>query len=350
MKQLAVVQARVDARDYVSEEAFRRKVYRLLEMVRERADPDPSLPLLVAFPEDIGTPCAFLGEKELIEREQTLAGAIRYMLRRRYRPALWRRIRHRVSWIRALFLLQADLIARTYITTFSRAARDFRAYLVAGSTVLPELDSGEQAPPAAVYNVSYVFDPQGRVIGRQQKVHLTEIEERGALDLTPGDLEKLRVVDTPVGRLGVAICYDGFFDDVRSRLLAQGAQVLVQPSANPGVWSVEQQIDWLNGAWKATLPPGEPASLPAREIPEADRENAGVPPSTGFQLALNPMLVGRLFDLEFQGQSSIIRSHGEFAGHVRDGCPSYQGCPGRPGFVRVAASPTEEEVLVARIE
>ncbi|MBE3578203.1 MAG: carbon-nitrogen hydrolase family protein [Limnochordales bacterium] len=326
MKQVAAVQARVDVRDYLSEETFRRKIYRLLEQVRDKADPDEKIPLLVAFPEDIGTPCAFLGETELIRREQTLAGAIGYLMRRRFWPALFKRLRHRVGWVRALFLLQADLIARTYISVFARAARDFRAYIVAGSTTLPDLDGNDRAE---VYNVAYVFDPHGRVIGRQRKVHLIELEARG-LDLSPAPLEQLHPISTSLGEIGVAICYDGFFTDVRNHLRAQGAEILVQPSANPGIWTPEQQLDWLNGAWTATLTEGEEST-------------------SRFQLAINPMLVGRLFDLEFQGQSAIIAAHGAQARKAERHLPGYQACPDRPGFLAVAPSPTEECVLVTRI-
>lgn len=345
MKQIAAVQVRVDVRDYLSEETFRHKIYRLLEQVREKADPDENIPLLVAFPEDIGTPCAFLGERDLIQREHTLAGAVGYLVRRRFWPALWRRLRHRVGWVRALFLLQADLIARTYISVFARAARDFHAYIVAGSTVLPELDGDGQG--AQVYNISYVFDPQGRIIGRQRKVHLIELEAKGALDLTPAPLEQLHSIPTPVGKLGVAICYDGFFADVRDHLRAQGAEILVQPSANPAIWAPEQQLDWLNGAWTATL---------ADTGSNGSNSFNGRTNDTGFQLAVNPMLTGNLFDLEFQGQSSIIAAHGASAsaGQRKDpgstpGCPSYQACPDRPGFLAVAPSPTDECVLVTRI-
>ncbi|MBE3583704.1 MAG: hypothetical protein IMX01_06290 [Limnochordaceae bacterium] len=384
--QFAAVQAGVNVEDYRTEEQFRRKICRLLDQVRSQAGTDPSLPLLVAFPEDIGTPLAFVDDPVVVQQESTLRGAVTAMVRRHMWAAAWRRLRHRVGWVRALFLLQADRMARIYFSVFAQAARDYQAYIVAGSVVLPdlgpdwggvylaadaeharaqgkqrtlssqpdeaerggdpELDLGTGKDQRSVYNVSYTFDLHGRVLGFQRKVHMVEQEAPGRLDLVPGRLHDIRALALPGLSVGVAICYDGFFTDVRASLRQDGASVLVQPSANPGPWTPEQQLDWLRGAWTATLRPQDaPYELQ---------------PGCGFAAAINPMLVGRLFDVRFEGQSSILLAHGperspealQTVGVSRDGArpsPQYQAVQGRPGFLAVAEKADDEQVLVATV-
>ena len=64
-----------------------------------------------------------------------------------------------------------------------------------------------------------------RVLGRYRKSHLWDAE---AHLFTPGD-EAGMVLDSPIGRLGVAICYDNEFPEVPRRLALAGAEVLALP-------------------------------------------------------------------------------------------------------------------------
>jgi predicted amidohydrolase len=83
-----------------------------------------------------------------------------------------------------------------------------------------------------VYNSSVLISPSG-VESVYRKVHLWNSEN---LAFTPGDLG-FPVVDTPLGRIGMAICYDLWFpESVRSSALA-GADLVLVPSdwvPNPG--------------------------------------------------------------------------------------------------------------------
>jgi len=78
-----------------------------------------------------------------------------------------------------------------------------------------------------IYNVSVLIDPSGNVAGKYRKVTLprTEIDA----GLTPGDAYP--VFDTSFGKLGMMVCYDGFFPEVARRLSNQGAEVIAFPVA-----------------------------------------------------------------------------------------------------------------------
>lgn len=109
----------------------------------------------------------------------------------------------------------------------SRMAKELNLYLVAGS--VPELENGK------IYNTSYIFSPEGKELARHRKVHLFDIDVPGGQrfmesdTLAPGN--SVTVVDTPYGRLGVAICFDIRFAELFRVMGDQGAQVILIPAA-----------------------------------------------------------------------------------------------------------------------
>lgn len=96
------------------------------------------------------------------------------------------------------------------------ACRRLGVYAVAG---LLELD-GEQ-----VYNTALLAGPAGP-IGRYRKTHLPCL----GVDrfVTAGD--ELAVYDTPIGRLGLLICYDLRFPEAARVLALQGADIILHPT------------------------------------------------------------------------------------------------------------------------
>jgi predicted amidohydrolase len=320
--QLVAVQMTLSLDDYWTRGAFEAKIRGQMEAVAAVTDPD--LPTLVVFPEDVGLMLVVQGMEKRLAGIDSIEAAIGKAVTSHVFPLAWTRLIRWKSWVPALLLNKNKVTAEAYFEVFSDMAREHEVYLIAGSAVLPPykiLDGvvqWERGPAQhRVYNTSYLFGPDGLVIGKQDKVFLIELEEEAALNLNAGSLESLQVFDTPVGRIGIAICLDGFSDEVVDRLVEQGAQILVQPSANPGEWDDWQQEDWLRGSYGKTVLDGR------------------------FAYAINPMLNGPLWDVAFYGQSSII------ARDASDVANGYVRLEPAAGFIRMAASDRSEEVLVA---
>jgi len=107
-------------------------------------------------------------------------------------------------------------------TELARAARRLKAYLVAG---LVEEEGGKR------YNTATLFDPGGRLVGRQRKVTLGALERRG-FGVVPG--EGWQVFDTDLGRLGLPVCIDFWGQPEAARQLStQGVDLIVNPSVFP---------------------------------------------------------------------------------------------------------------------
>lgn len=324
--QLVAVQMKMDLDAYWSRDAFQRRIDDVMERVSRLID--PSLPTLVAFPEDVGLMLVLLGMQRRLGRVRHIAEGIQKAIRSLFVPALFARVRHRLAWVPALFWTRHAQIASVYFDVFAQAAKTYNVYLVAGSAVLPpyRLIDGQvrwQEGPirARLYNTSYLFGPDGSVLGRQAKVHLIDLEQEAALNLDQGSRDEIRTIETPIGRIGIAICLDSFEEDVVDALKDGGADILVQPSANPGPWSAEQQLDWLNSSYKRTF---------------VEKK---------FAYAVNPMMTGAIWDLEFFGQSSIV---------ARDETQAldslgYADLEPMKGFLALAGDDTSEEILVARV-
>jgi omega-amidase len=78
--------------------------------------------------------------------------------------------------------------------------------------------------PATLYNTAVVIGPSGDILGTYRKIHIAGEEKHY---FRPGD--RIPVFDTPVGRIGIAICYDTFFPEMTRILALKGAEILCFP-------------------------------------------------------------------------------------------------------------------------
>jgi predicted amidohydrolase len=76
-----------------------------------------------------------------------------------------------------------------------------------------------------VYNTAVLLGPDGKLIGKYRKVCLPHGEvEKG---IAPG--HDYPVFDTALGKVGLMVCYDGFFPEVARELSNRGAEVIAWP-------------------------------------------------------------------------------------------------------------------------
>ncbi len=112
----------------------------------------------------------------------------------------------------------------------SDTARALGLWILGGTTVI----KGDSA--RRVSNTSLLIDAQGRRVARYDKIHLFDVAIPGrneqyleSTHVTPG--RKVVVADTPVGRLGLSVCYDMRFPELYRELVTRGAQWLAMPAA-----------------------------------------------------------------------------------------------------------------------
>jgi predicted amidohydrolase len=76
-----------------------------------------------------------------------------------------------------------------------------------------------------VYNACVLLGPDGKLIGKYRKVCLPHSEVEAGV--APGD--DYPVFDTKLGKVGLMVCYDGFFPEVARELTNRGAEVIAWP-------------------------------------------------------------------------------------------------------------------------
>jgi nitrilase len=110
-------------------------------------------------------------------------------------------------------------------------ALELKLWIVAGTVPLAVPGDADR-----VYAACLVYDAQGRRAARYDKIHLFDVEVPGgeryreSATIARGAIEPV-VVQTPIGKLGLSVCYDLRFPELYRALAAQGAEVLCVPAA-----------------------------------------------------------------------------------------------------------------------
>jgi predicted amidohydrolase len=99
---------------------------------------------------------------------------------------------------------------------FGELARQHQLYIVAG---VVERDGH------LVYNTAVLLGPDGKLVGKYRKTTLPRDEISAGV--CPG--HEYPVFDTRFGKVGLMICYDGFFPEVARELANRGAEVIAWP-------------------------------------------------------------------------------------------------------------------------
>lgn len=395
------IQFRQDVRYVASYAAFRTKMRCLVEQYVVPHE-KPGEPTLVVFNEDIGLMTLATGSRGAAVRQQAAtplrapftdtgpapAGAAVALaaMNAAYAPqvAAYQARLGPIDPRKQVLVAATDTFVRAFNVTFSDIARDYGIYVVASNNMAPYRETHDPAEVALfgdpdlqpglttayvatsqhVANATFLWGPRDKHSGapdgarnllfRNEKVPLTDIEKTLlALDegpaTGPAALRNARGYAVAGHRLGFATSLPAFAwgygfgqrpagfrpcADLRVSYMPcmdeLGVDTVVQAEANPGRWAGNggggywQPLEWMGSAWRTV----------------AD-------PTVHFRYNINPMMVGNLLDLAFDGQSAItMRRHagrplryvGDAALDPADGDPAvasvYAG--GKPEFLALA--------------
>lgn len=99
--------------------------------------------------------------------------------------------------------------------------------------------------PGHVFNTTLLIGPQG-ILSKYRKVNTWipwEVHTSPA-DIKDYDLPLFPVVDTELGKMGVAICYDWLFPECIREIAMQGAEVINRVSAYMDPWGSSSPMEW----------------------------------------------------------------------------------------------------------
>ncbi len=112
------------------------------------------------------------------------------------------------------------------LSVLYEAARKCNVTVVCG---MDERDSNLSR--ATIYNTTIVIGSDGSLLNRHRKLMPTNPER---MIWGFGDASGLKVVDTPVGRIGTLICWENYMPLARYALYSQGVEIYIAPTYDSG--------------------------------------------------------------------------------------------------------------------
>lgn len=115
-----------------------------------------------------------------------------------------------------------------FVQTLSKLAIEKGVYIIAGYAESVDI-------PGRMYNSAIFIDDKGKTIGNMRKVNAWGEEK---LKFREGN--KFPVYDTPIGKIGIMICYDVEFPEPARIMALKGAELVFVPA----VWSIPAERRW----------------------------------------------------------------------------------------------------------
>lgn len=128
-------------------------------------------------------------------------------------------------------LTEANRIASPIQDFISNTAKEKNLWIVAGTIPLKD-----ETAPDKVRAACLLFNSHGEQVARYDKIHLFDVDlgekcgHYNESSFTEAG-EKVVVVDTPFGKLGLAICYDLRFPELFRDMISQGMEILAVASS-----------------------------------------------------------------------------------------------------------------------
>ncbi|EMN81875.1 nitrilase-related carbon-nitrogen hydrolase [Leptospira interrogans] len=293
--------------DYSNEINFSKKIQSYLEEASKKGYINPKT--IVVFPEYLGTWLVVAGEKTSVVKSNKLEDSMRTLI-----------LSNPVSFIfnffkaqgkdkirDALFRMKAEKMLSIYSNTFSGMAKKWGVTIVAGSILLPEpyiLEGKIQIRNGALKNVSYVFLPDGRVAENSpEKIYPIEDEKPFVAAST---LKNLKIIQSPMGKIGVLVCADSWYPEVYEIFKKQNVNFVVVPSyvAPDGA---------MSEVWKGYNGSKNPTDIRLEDVHRISEGEAwlkyalaGRILKSGATHGMNVFLRGSLWDLGSDGEIILV--------------------------------------------
>jgi predicted amidohydrolase len=324
---------------------------------------DPLAPdlVLVNFPEDTALAAAFIGSRGIAARNAVASTQAFLSLFAQYsKPRNFYTQLYQIdpgAIVPQIVISVTDTTYRAFYETFRDIAMTYGIYVTVGANVPPArviyeaddpvtydkiIDPDEDgirpyayfATSAIVVNTTFLFMPDGEIFiqnddgtltsaptgtggelrGSQDKIYLTDVE-LGLLKLYDAPIDTMRVLDSPVGRLGVVISKDAWMPDINDRLAARHAHVMIQSEAF--------------SEWAYEPTPWQPDIFVQGGMNNLQKHQS-------FQYNVDPSMTGNLLEITFDGQSAILGRQQKTSPGPLDGTNAWIGQNPQSGFLAVA--------------
>ncbi|KAJ1328239.1 5-aminopentanamidase [Microdochium nivale] len=144
---------------------------------------------------------------------------------------------HLTSWVpEDPTFRTACLESAAYLPKYQSLAKELSICIVPGTIVEGSREAGHDNDNDSLHNVAYFISSDGNILGRYQKKNLWIAERH---HLVSSAHEPHRAFNTPLGRMGLLICWDLAFPEAFRELIADGADIICVPT----FWSLKDVSD-----------------------------------------------------------------------------------------------------------
>lgn len=232
-RNIVAIQPYMLPEDYFNESKFNEKIRQYTSAAKQSGFLRNKTTIL--FPEHFASPLVLLGEKHSLAEKES-----------------WKEVKSTFIWsnlfdfflgyiktgktedrpISAIFRMKAKVMASVYQNSFSDLAIETNSYIIAGSIVLPGpyVKNGEIfiEPNKDLYNVSFVFSPEGEILGDPIiKSHLTSTEANFLSEPTTQTVQNFQL---PFARTSILISEDSWFPESYQQILIHQPDLILVPS------------------------------------------------------------------------------------------------------------------------
>lgn len=305
---LVGIQPYMEEADFVLQERYKNKLG--LYMAEAKKSNLIRTNTLVVFPENIGTWLILVNEKHSLADKNRIEDAKATLI--------WSNIfDFSLAYLRsdeedrsmaAVFRMKAKNMTEAYFDTFSSLAQQYQTYIVAGSIILPRpsVVEGEIyidiTEPLA--NVSFVFGPDGKIIGNPIIKEHSGVFDDLLLNLVQS--ENHEVFDLPVGKTSILLNEDAWFEDSYQLIKNSTPAVILNPSFSPGINSMAEPWEGFG----ISSPPTDVDSTDLGNITLIEAiEKYSLPKKiyeTNAPVGMTLFLKGEFWDLGASGQPIFI--------------------------------------------
>jgi len=130
---------------------------------------------------------------------------------------------------------KAESLEGLSVKRLKALAKELKVHLLLGSIAEKRIDDEGKIDKLRCYNTSVLLSPEGETLATYRKIHLFDVDVRGKVTIRESDSvepgDQVVVVDTPLGKIGMSVCYDVRFPELYRALVDRGAELIVVPSA-----------------------------------------------------------------------------------------------------------------------
>ena len=259
---VTAVQFSVNGNFYKSVEDFSDKINSIVSEEMRVHDPE-----LIIFPEYTSVFLALMPFNRELNSAKSYADAFE-ILKKEYPD---------IKTVKDLFLRESDFVFSIMQSVFGKLGAKYHVYILAGTYFAFSINTDNK-----LYSRAVVFGPKGLEVYYQNKIFLTDFE-RNLIGLSSGELKKAKGFLIKKKRIALSICRDTYEKVWEEKF--KNYDLWIDIKANGTGYNKQQKQSFMH-------------ALPGRII------------NTNVKYGITDCLTGKMFDLYWEGESSLIKNNG----------------------------------------